>query len=63
MEVTVNNYVTQKNVCNHETVIFCIADSTKLTAQLLVLIHNGHKLDIRHKKFMIHAVDILLIFT
>jgi hypothetical protein len=30
---------------------------------LLVLIHNGHKLDIRHKKFMIHAVDILLIFT
>jgi hypothetical protein len=29
----------------------------------LVLIHNGHKLDIRHKKFVIHAVDILLIFT
>jgi hypothetical protein len=29
----------------------------------LVLIHNGHKLDIRHKKFMIYAVDILLIFT
>jgi hypothetical protein len=30
----------------------------------LVLIHNGHKLDKRHQKFMIvHAVDILLIFT
>jgi hypothetical protein len=24
----------------------------------LVLVHNGHKLDIRYKKFMIHAVDI-----
>jgi hypothetical protein len=30
---------------------------------LLVLIHNGRKLDIRHKKFMIHAVYIPLIFT
>jgi hypothetical protein len=30
--------------------------------KLLVLIHNGHKLDIMHKKFMIHAVYILLIF-
>jgi hypothetical protein len=29
----------------------------------LVLIRNGHKRDIRHKKFMIHAVDMLLIFT
>jgi hypothetical protein len=28
-----------------------------------VLIHNGHKLDIRHNKFMMHAVNILLIFT
>jgi hypothetical protein len=33
------------------------------TLAALVLIHNGHKLDIRHKKFVIHAVDILLIFT
>jgi hypothetical protein len=31
--------------------------------KMLVLIHNGHKIDIRHKKFMIHVVDILLIFT
>jgi hypothetical protein len=38
MWVTLNNYVTQKNVWNHETVIFCRSDSTKLTAQLLWLI-------------------------
>jgi hypothetical protein len=37
---------------------FPIAQIYKL---FLVLIHNGLKLEIRHKKFMIHAVDICTI--
>jgi hypothetical protein len=40
------------------SVLYCVII---INRQMLVLIHNGHKLDIRH---IIHdTMDILLIFT